>query len=332
MIGAGPARRSPGQEGKMDYARLVGEAWRLTWHHRFLWVLGLFAGGTFGSFGSSPIQWRGGGREAAQLPPGLLGAGHDAAGLLAANVGLVIAVAGLVVVLGLALLVISLISQGAVVRAAAELELGHPSSLRLAWRAGLDLFWRYVRLTLALVGLAVGIAFVVGAVGVLLFAPVATGQGTAALPLALLAAVALVPVLVVGGIALSIVVLYAQRAIALDGAGAVESLRLGWHTLRGHVGESLLAWVIALGLGVAAGVALFVLFVLSLAVVGGLGFGIWALAGAHPLTFAYAALGGLVMLVAGAAVVGIANTFFWNYWTLTYMQLHGAPERPAVAG
>jgi hypothetical protein len=314
----------------MDYAGLIGEAWRLTWRHRFLWILGLFAGGTLGSFGGSPIQWRGGGQDAGQLPPGLVGPGDEVARLLAANVGLVMAVATLVVLLGLTLLVVSLIAQGAVVRAAADLELGRGSSLRLAWRAGLHLFWRYVRLTLALIGLAVAVALAVGVAAVALVAPVAVGQApTAAPPLWVLLAVVLVPLLIVGGIALSIVVLYAQRAIALDEAGALESLRLGWRTLRGHLGASLLAWLIAVCLGIAAGIALLALFVGAVSVVGGLGFGLWTLLGAHPLTVAYAAVGGLAMLLAGAVAVGLANTFFWNYWTLVYMRLQGS--LPAAA-
>lgn len=38
----------------MNYSELVAEAWRLTWRHRFLWVLGLFAGGGLGGgFGNS---------------------------------------------------------------------------------------------------------------------------------------------------------------------------------------------------------------------------------------------------------------------------------------
>jgi hypothetical protein len=316
----------------MDYARLIGEAWRLTWRHRFLWVLGLFAGGTFGSFGGSPFQWRSDGREAAQLPPSLIGPGEEAARLLSANLGLVVAVAALAVVLGLAAIVVSLISQGAVVRAAADLELGRASSLGLAWRAGVHLFWRYVRLALALIGLAVAVAFVFGVAGVLLYAPVAAGQGApAALPLWILLGVVLVPVLLVGAIAVSIVVLYAQRAIALDDVGALESLRVGWRTLRGHLGASLLAWAIAVGLGIVAGLALLALFLVALALVGGVGFGVWSLVGAHPVTFAYAALGGLGMLLVGAALVGFTNAFFWNYWTLTYMQLHGRPSASGAA-
>jgi hypothetical protein len=32
----------------MDYGALIREAWGTTWRHRFLWVLGLFAGGAVG--------------------------------------------------------------------------------------------------------------------------------------------------------------------------------------------------------------------------------------------------------------------------------------------
>jgi hypothetical protein len=193
---------------------------------------------------------------------------------------------------------------------------------------------RYVRLALTLVGLAFAVALAVGAVAVLLFAPVAVGQApvTAALPVWMLLGVVFVPILVGGAIALSIVVLYAQRAIALDDLGALASLRLGWRTLRQHLGESLIAWAIAAVLGIAAGVSLFVLFLAAAAVVGGIGVGVWTLVGAHPLTFAYATVGGLAMLLAGAAAVGLANTFLWNYWTLTYMRLRGSPLPSAAAG
>jgi hypothetical protein len=188
-----------------------------------------------------------------------------------------------------------------------------------------------VRLALVLIGVAVAVGFAVAVAGVLLFASVAAGQGAPAAPLWILLGVVLVPVLIVGGIALSIVVLYAQRAIALDDVGALESLRVGWRTLRGHLGASLLAWVIGVGLGLAAGLALLVLFLVALALVGGVGVGVWTLVGAHPVTVAYAALGGLGMLVAGAAVVGLTNAFFWNYWTLAYMQLHGGSPRSGAA-
>ena len=36
----------------MDYGALVSRAWNLTWRHRFLWILGLFAGGGVSSCGS----------------------------------------------------------------------------------------------------------------------------------------------------------------------------------------------------------------------------------------------------------------------------------------
>ena len=46
----------------MNYTKLVQDAWRTTWEHRWLWVLGLFAGGAVGGFsfggGGNGAQWR----------------------------------------------------------------------------------------------------------------------------------------------------------------------------------------------------------------------------------------------------------------------------------
>jgi hypothetical protein len=113
----------------------------------------------------------------------------------------------------------------------------------------------------------------------------------------------------------SIVVTFAQRAIAVEDLGPVGALGAGLRLLRGHLGESLLAWLIALALGFGAGPAVFVL--------GGVGVGVWAVAGLSAPTVGYGVLAGLVLLAALLVVVGVANTFLWNYWTLAYLRLTG---------
>jgi hypothetical protein len=61
-------------------------------------------------------------------------------------------------------------------------------------------------------------------------------------------------------------------------------------------------------------------------VAGGGGGGVWALAGLSAPTVAYGVVAGLALLCALLVVVGVANTFLWNYWTLAYLRLtgHGA--------
>jgi hypothetical protein len=62
-------------------------------------------------------------------------------------------------------------------------------------------------------------------------------------------------VLIVGGVCASIIVEFAQRAIAVEDVGAIEALRSGYSLMRLHLGESALTWAINLGLTVACGAA-----------------------------------------------------------------------------
>ncbi len=70
--------------------------------------------------------------------------------------------------------------------------------------------------------------------------------------------------LVVAAVAASIVLTYAERAIAIEDVGTIEAIQAGWRLFRGQLGESLLAWVVNAGLSIAAAlVILAALLVLS---------------------------------------------------------------------
>ncbi len=119
----------------MDYGRLIQEAWALTWRYRFLWVLGFFAGGAVGaSFGNGDwMQWRTNRPDGDRALPGAGRVAEEAARWLAANAGVVIVAATLLVLLGLALLAVSLIARGGMAQASADLVRGRPTSLGQAW-------------------------------------------------------------------------------------------------------------------------------------------------------------------------------------------------------
>jgi hypothetical protein len=90
----------------MDYGALIQDAWRLTWRYRFLWVLGLFAGGTIGFSGG------GGGASGWRQPQQQAPMGQEDADAVARNVttwmehnvGLVAALAASLILLGLVIL------------------------------------------------------------------------------------------------------------------------------------------------------------------------------------------------------------------------------------
>ncbi|MGH2356289.1 MAG: DUF7544 domain-containing protein [Chloroflexota bacterium] len=316
----------------MDYGALIREAWTTTWRHRFLWILGLFAGGAAGlawGGGRGPgVQWRTQNHDMERFGPAAGRVAEVVGSWMAANAGLVVAVAVAAALLGLLALVVSLVAQGGMAEATVDLASGRSSSLGRAWRTGLRLFWRYAGLWLLLIALGIAIAAVIGAL-VALLAGLASFGGVAA-PVAVLVGLLIGAPLVLMGIvfvvAMSIVVAYAQRAIFAEDAGPVAALRSGWRLLRAHPGASALAWLVNLALGIGAGIVTALALLMVFAVLGGIGAAVWAVAGFSIPTIAYGALGLLVVIVAGAILTAIANTFFWNYWTLAYLRLTGRPD------
>ncbi len=319
----------------MDYGALIRSAWGTTWHHRFLWILGLFAGGAIGIGGvgrNGPgMQWQIAPREMERVLPAAAAEAQQAEYWVATHAGLVIGAIAMLLALGLALLVISIIAQGGMVEATVDLASGRPASFGQAWRAGLHLFWRYVGLYLLLIAAAIVAAATLGAAGAAVLASLASGAPPNPVVAAIAGVVGVVLLLAgaVVAIGLSIVVAYAQRAIYAEDAGPLLALRAGWQLLRTHPGTSALTWLVNLALVIGIGIAATLAVVAVAAVLVALGLGVWAISEAAGV--AYLVLAALGVLAGGALVVAVINTFFWNYWTLAYLQLSGRGVAPATA-
>jgi hypothetical protein len=342
----------------MEYGTLIRQAWSITWRYRFLWLLGVLAGGAVGlpSLNGSS-SGRGGSAGPGPTDPSLVAAGEQIGAWAAANVGLLVVLATAAIGLALVLLVVSFIAQGGMAQATADIASGHPGSLGGAWSAGVHLFWRYVGLWLIIACAAAIIAAIFGAMIAIGGLAVVSGQfiwlGSALAAVAYIAivlgfvqftlrlartwsaprwlvivgatlfALPIVTVLLAAGLLLSIVVAFAQRAIVVESVGPVAALRSAWRLTRAHLGESLLTWLVNVGLAFAMGIVV-VVTVLGAAIVlaafGGLLFSIVGVSG--PLV-AYIGFGGLVVIAGLLTLAGIANTFFWTFWTLVYFRLSG---------
>lgn len=320
----------------MDYGALIREAWAITRRYRFLWAFGLFAGGAVGVWTGS-----GNGAPTGMGPRGMDGLGPEAerdAALVtewvAQHLALILGAAAVLIVVGIAVLVLALIAQGAMAEATAEVGSGQPSSFRHAWQVGLHLFWRYVGLWLLLAGVAIVLAALVAAIVAAAIGIAALAGPTAGLILAPIAVIVGLPAVLaalVGAIALSVVVAYAQRAIAVEDLGPLASLRSGWLLLRAHVRESALLWLINVALAIGAGIAAGLVLVVLAGVLMGFGMLLYAAVGLALPTIVYAALGSLALLSGGILAMAIVNTFFWSYWTLAYLRLSGQAPHPSAA-
>lgn len=299
----------------MDYGQIVRRAWEITRRNRFLWVLALFAGSPAASCNGG--SWNVPSRGSLNVPD-TANADIDAAwanftAWLGDNLAVVLGIVLAVVAVGLLFTILSLICSGALSRSTADLARGRPSSLGAAWRAGLRLFWRNVRLGL------LQAALIIPLVGLAILAVVLaiTGSGDAALAI-------LVPLgvlLLLAAIPYGIVIAYARMNVAVLGDHAIPAMRRGWGLFRGNLGTSLLAWLISVVLGIGVGIVLVVgLLVLAIPI-------------GVVLLVAYAAsVAALVVaaLVVGALLLGVfivyiaaANTLLSTYWTLIYLRLAG---------
>src|SRR5579864_1484552 len=120
-------------------------------------------------------------------------------------------------------------------------------------------------------------------------------------------------------------------SIAIENLGPLAALQSGWRLTRAHVGESLLTWLVNVGLAIASGITFGLGLVGALLLLGGIGAAVFAVAGLTPPTITYIGLGGLVLVVGVLTLAGIANAFFWTYWTLAYLRLSGHAA-PTAAG
>src|SRR5688500_7523915 len=109
----------------MNYGSLIRESWLATWRHRSLWVLGLLAGGSGGncSTGGSS-NWPGGNGQPAPGAPEIDGSFDQVWAWLLANLWLIAVAVTLLVVLMLVWMILSLIAQGGMARATADLARG----------------------------------------------------------------------------------------------------------------------------------------------------------------------------------------------------------------
>jgi hypothetical protein len=313
----------------MDYGTLVSRAWRLTWRHRFMWVLGLVAASTTGSCSGSPgggVQWQTDAQEVERTLPELGRALGEVGRWIADNLALVVSIAIFAALLGLAFFVVSLIAQGAMARATEDAARNRRTSLRQAWQAGLRFFWRYLGLWLLLLAIGIAILVVFGVLFLLFVAGSAAAEGAARttfvviLVLLGLAAFLIALPLVVG---LTIVVAYAQRAIVVEDVGPWDALGVGVRLVRDRLGPSLLVWLISLALGIGAAFALGLAAVLLIIPLGGVGALLFLTTGISAGSIAYAVVAALVFIGVMWFLAAIVNTYFWHFWTLAYLDLRG---------
>jgi hypothetical protein len=282
-----------------DYWGIVTRSLRMTWDHKFLWFFGFFAA----SSGGSVVNW---GEEGAQ----------NIKDFFLAHLELLVLIVMGLVILWLVLLVMGIISKGALIGSIASIDRGEPVRFEGAWRRGLRSFWGLLGIVLS--GL---LAFLVvsGICAAAVLLPIAGGAAGVALAI-VIGAVLLLPYLAFL-FALTFTIIYAERTYVVRGTRVGEALAEGWRMTRAFPGKSLVMWLVSF----ASGMAFFIgLAILLLAVA---------------LPFILIGLANLVLALVigipiGVIIVVLASSMFSTYdhalWTLFYVDLVRTSEPPPV--
>ena len=310
----------------MDYGKVLKRAWEITWRYKVLWILGFLVslgqgggGGGGSNYSTSGREW-----EGWQMDPDLAGT----------VIAIIVAVACVAILIGIALWVISTIARGGLIAGVQQVEDEGSTSFGRAWRVGVKRFWTLFGITV-LTGLPVllmWLAFVGGLVVSIIgiiegseTSDVASALGVGGIGCAgLFCCLAVIITFV-----LSLIQTYADRAAVLEGMGWIDAFKRGWQVLKANIGPTLVFWLIFLVIGlVIGGIVLAGVMAIALPIIGALSstttdVGAWILV---PLCG-----GGLIAMLLGALIGSVIQTFTSATWTLAYREMtRRADEAAAV--
>jgi hypothetical protein len=310
----------------MNYGDLMGEAFRIAWRNRFLWVFGFLLGGAtvvsptdFGTVSTNEPAWA-----------------QDLGRWIENNVGLAILVLALtILVIILVFLALFTLCRAALTESVGAIARGERRGFGSTLRGGLSYFWRVLLQTLlvGLISLAVVIPvyLFLAAAFVGLFAGIAATDSTAARVVIALACVVaillLVVALVIVSVALVIVGQLALRDLILGHSGIVSSIGNGYRIFRRNLGRTLLLLVMQIAIALGTSIVLFIVVTLLRLL---FSIPVTALSGSWVST-TVAIAGSLLFSLPVFVLAGFLGTFYQAYWTVAYLRLSAPDARPPVA-
>lgn len=308
----------------MDYWKLVSDAFKITWRHKYLWLLGILAalteGNSLSSFNYSLPSFRDkpdSGKpffESVQTAVVKGVSNNISDGISFLNSPILWTVLILFfLVLFLIIIFFSLSARAGMVKSVSEIEKGKESGFGKGLRQGISIFWRIFGLELVVV-LMVLLALLITALPAIILAVLSQ------IALLILWIILLILPLIIFFIYLSLLEGYAVRILTVEGKGVFESLGLSHQFIKGNFKNVLVVWLIAIILGLAISLGYLLVLVLLLLPLLALGFLIYLVASWLGVVI-YALFFGFILLIFLMFLRGVLSAFTSAYWTLSYLRI-----------
>jgi len=311
----------------MDFGKVLGRAWEITWRWKMLWVLGFLAALGQGS-GPNP-NYSLSGDEFERYGYRL---GDSAEQFFALLSGLVLGLICLVLIVAIVLWVVSVIARGGLIAGVQQVEEEGSTSFGKAWSVGVRKFWTLFGLgilaALPLILLII-IGIIVLALGIFVGIGLMDVGEAAGITTIILVSIICGGFLCCGLFILVIVLeqirIYGERAAILEDLGWIDAFKRGWEVLKDNLGATIILWLIFFAIGIVIfGISFALVFALAAPLLGFL-FVVddpgWLLLG--PLC-----IGGVLGTVVFALIRSIVMAFTSATWTLAYREMTAMPEHP----
>jgi hypothetical protein len=291
----------------IDYWGIVTRSARIAWNHKFLWFFGFFAAMGSGGGGSGGGSWDGSGR-------GL----YEVRDFFVAHAEILVALIMGFVILWLALLVMHLISKGALLSCVNRADGGEHIRFEEGWSAGVKSFWGLLGISFIAL-----LAFLVVSTVCAIAVAVPMIGGAAGIAVGIfIGAVLFIPYLLFLFL-LAFTVIYAEREYVIGSGGVGDALARGWELTKTYFWQSMLMWLVSF----ASAMAFFISLMIAL------------LAIAIPFILIGVAnmVAGLVLgIPVGIVVIILTSSAYAAYdhalWTLMYRELTRPSDEPGGPG
>lgn len=296
----------------MNYINIAKRALIMTWKYKFLWFFGLFIALVSGGSGmNSGYDFGNSTQNTKDL--GVDNVKNWITNDISQYLFWIIVVLIILFVIFLALWILSVISQSALIGCADKLDKGEKTSVKDGVAIGKKYFWRMLGISLLFV-VTIFLSFIILGIPVfLLFYYQLFVRAVLLLMLALL-------IFVPEAIFLSLIMNYAVRAIVLKDNKIIESIKTAYKLLINNFWQTIVVALIYIGINIAVSIAIFIaifllavpviiLILLTKAVLGSVVFWICV------------CLAALVLIALMLLIKTLLITYKYNLWTLTFKEL-----------
>ena len=316
----------------MNLGEVLSKAWKIIWKNKVLWIFGILAscgrGGGGGGGGNSNFNFNNNGSgndffkngnnpfSNGQIP-GVDELGRNMEKFFGSSgdqtwIPIFIGIFCLILILSLVLVFLGTIGRIGLIKGTLMADAGQePLSFGKVWAASTPYFWRVFLLNLV-IGLVVGVAFLILLVPVILLSVATMGIG-------MLCFIPVLCLLIPIGIALNVVIEQANLAMVVEELGIIDAVKRGWRVCRENLGPvAVIALIILIGGGIVSFIISIPLILVLIPVFAGV------IANDQTvLTGALATAGAMLCCLVPIIIVlsGILQSYIGSLWTLTFLRL-----------